>query len=90
MATKDSRRPATISLSHANRDALKRITSIIGFLNGKPLTYGQAIAEAERIVRVMFDDPELRQRIAPPPKPGHVCIYESATELVSSGASCDA
>lgn len=77
MAYKNGYRPATISLTHTERDTLKSLAAMMGFLVGKPITYGQAIAEADRIVRDVFNDPETRDRFAPAPKPDHIVIRES-------------
>lgn len=90
MGYKNGTQPASIALSYAHRDALKRLTSLIAFVGGKPVFYGQAITEAERILRAVLNDPELRERFAPAPKPtptDHVCVYESATEPVPADAS---
>ena len=51
MAYKNGSQPAHVALSYEGRDALKRLASLIGFLAGKPVTYNEAIADAERIVR---------------------------------------
>jgi hypothetical protein len=55
--------PATITMSYEARDALKRLTAMIGFAADRPVTYGYAIMEAEHIVRERLNE-ELTKTVA--------------------------
>jgi hypothetical protein len=53
-----------ITLTLEQRAVLKRLAALISPIVGKPATYGEAVIEAERIVRIALADPVMREKVA--------------------------